>query len=198
MSGIYDFSLIQRELEKMTLKKIGSLMTMKQLFELTGKNLRIITYNDTKKKSIIIDHISHPDLPCMTALRMSCNIPLLFNKFKYLGDYYLDGFFGENFPLHIVEEGHYALGLCVKPSETKIYNDDDTVLNCINNIFSRTIFNVRDAEKYKDKTKYEIVEINIDEMGQINIIQDINTPGILDLFSCGYKNCETHLKPLTE
>ena len=38
-----------------------------------------------------LSYLNHPNMQCLIALRMSCNLPIIFSQFKYLNCYYLDG-----------------------------------------------------------------------------------------------------------
>jgi len=81
--GAVSFTHIETVLEKMTIDKIGKLMTMQELQNHFSKELYCITFNLTKGKQEIISAKTFPDLDCLKALRMSSNIPLVFEKFKY-------------------------------------------------------------------------------------------------------------------
>lgn len=187
-TGFYDFSRIQLEIEKMTVKKVGYLLTMEQLHKLYNKNLIIVTYNDTKQESVYIDFQSHPNLPVMTALRMSCNLPLVFDNFKYMGDYYIDGVFADNFPVNRAPVDTYTLGIDISTQTLPVCGDDMTLYNRVNNILSMSLFK-QDHEKYRYRDNTEILIIKIDN-NNTNIIETVRTPNILDLFSAGYRQCE--------
>ena len=89
--GATSFSYIHELLEKMTIDKIGHLITLKELYTKYGKKLSCITHNITFDKMEILNDETYPDMPCLIALRMSSNLPFIFERFKYLGSYYVDG-----------------------------------------------------------------------------------------------------------
>jgi predicted acylesterase/phospholipase RssA len=99
LDGALSYSPIQEILEKMTLDKIGKFLTLKTLRELTNKSLTCVTYNQTLKKVEYLNSDTHPDLPCLVALRMSANVPFLFEKFRYMNNCFIDGSIAEGFPI---------------------------------------------------------------------------------------------------
>ena len=126
--GATTFSHIHEQLEKMTIEKIGRLITLKELHTLFGKTLICITYNFTSDKEEILSHETYPDLPCLTALRMSSNLPFIFDSFKYMGSFYVDGGVINNFPINIGDErGDKILGLVLDISDNFSHNMDNTI-----------------------------------------------------------------------
>ena len=128
-NGIMCFTHIHEALEKLTIEKIGKLITLKMLKELYGKTLVCVTYNMTTCMTEYLGPDNYPDLPCITALRMSANVPLVFERFKYMGSFYVDGGITDNFPILKADEiGHRVLGLCLEiPEESFQDNPEDGV-----------------------------------------------------------------------
>jgi len=111
-SGAISFIHIQDCLEKMTLDKINRFVTLKELRDLYGKRLVCSTYNNTKQKMEYISPETHPDFPCLIALRLSSNVPLLFDRFSYMENEYVDGGISDNFPILEAEKiGKRVLGI---------------------------------------------------------------------------------------
>jgi predicted acylesterase/phospholipase RssA len=188
-SGFYDFAKIQSELEKMTIKKIGILLTMEDLYKQFNKKLVVVTYNDTLQKSVYIDHKSHPNLACITAIQMSCSIPLLFNDFKYMGNHYIDGGFANNFPIDIPDEEEYTLGIHTYAGAVHICGENLSLFQRMNNMLMM-LMNVKDSELGKNKRKNtEILNMKVN-ISENNAIVSMTTPYALELFSQGYKKCE--------
>ncbi len=111
-NGASSFTSLHEALEKMTLDKIGQHITLGKLREKFNKTLICVTYNMTTCQTEYLGPDNQPDLPCLTALRMSSNIPLVFDRFKYLDNFYVDGGISDNFPILKGEEmGTKILGL---------------------------------------------------------------------------------------
>lgn len=98
-TGALSFTYIHELLETLTINKIGKLLTLKKLKEDFGKTLICCTYNMTTCELEYLNPDSNPDLPCLTALRMSANLPFVFDRFKYTNSYYVDGGLGDTFPI---------------------------------------------------------------------------------------------------
>ena len=117
-SGASSFTNIQEQLELMTIEKIGRYITLGDLKEMYGKTFICATYNATKGHIEYLTPDTHPKLPCITAIRMSSNLPFIFDKFNYMGSHYLDGGLGDNFPIHYNDkEGEKILGINILPEE---------------------------------------------------------------------------------
>lgn len=97
--GIVRFHVVQDMLEKLTMAKMNTTMTLQQLHEKTGKKLYICTFNRTRRQTEYLSCDTHPDMPCFTALRLSSAVPFLFEPGYYNGDVYADGGVTENVPL---------------------------------------------------------------------------------------------------
>lgn len=98
-NGAMSYILINETLEKMTIDKIGKFITLQKLYQQYGKTLICTTYNSSKCQLEYLSYENYPDLPCLTALRMSSNIPMVFERFKYMNSYYIDGGVSDNFPI---------------------------------------------------------------------------------------------------
>jgi predicted acylesterase/phospholipase RssA len=112
--AVAGFHRIQEFLETQTVEKIGHYVTLSQLKEQTGKTLVCSTFNLSARRMEYLSPQTHPDLPCITALRMSCSLPLLFPLFAYNGSLYVDGGIVDDFPLSQIDEEYgAAMGICV-------------------------------------------------------------------------------------
>ena len=110
--GAVEFIHLQNFLEKLTLDKTEHLLTLEELYTKFGSKLICCTYNLTKQRIEYIDYENHPKLSCITALRMSSNIPLFFEKFWYNNFEYIDGGIADNFPISITDKsGNQILGI---------------------------------------------------------------------------------------
>ena len=110
--GATTFIVVQDILEKLTINKIGHFITLRDLYDQFGKKLICTTYNDTDSKTEYMSYENNPNLPCLTAIRMSCSIPEIFENFNYEGKQYIDGGIGDNFPIQLGEqEGDRVLGI---------------------------------------------------------------------------------------
>ena len=110
--GATSFDYINEQLEKMTIEKIGKLLTINELKNNYNKELYCVTYNITLDKQEIISYETYPDMQCLIGLRMSNNLPFIFDKFNYLDNFYIDGGVSNNFAIDIGEQkGNKVIGI---------------------------------------------------------------------------------------
>ena len=103
-TGAFDWRFMNEFLEDLTMQKIGKVITMKDIPILFNKHLTLVTYNLTQHKTETITHESHPELPCLIALRMTSNIPIIFSRFFYYNCEYIDGGFINHIPIDYIQQ----------------------------------------------------------------------------------------------
>lgn len=109
--GSMDFYILHDFLEKLTIEKIGHVLTLRQLYDEFGKILVCGAYNHTLRCSEYFDWRTQPDMPCLTAVRMSSNLPFLFYPYVYNGYMYFDGGILDNIPLCQIDRGDVCLAI---------------------------------------------------------------------------------------
>ena len=183
-NGVTRWNILHEFLEKLTINKIGYLPTLLKIHENFNKKLTICTFNNTQKKLEILDYETHPDLPCLIAIRMSCNLPLIFDRFKYMNSYYLDGGLIDNFPIHLVkDEKALGINLC---AENVVCNDDE--FRFLDYIYDIICIPMNENVKLKNQniTKAStIIDINIKDTKIFEF--NLTVKKQLDLFSMGYR-----------
>lgn len=207
--GATSFSFVSEMLERMTIDKIGYFPTFADIKHKLNKNLVFVTYNLTKNEPEYLSYETHPSLPCLVAIRMSCNVPLLFDHYKYENQYYVDGGITDNFPLHHAQKyGKDILGIHVK-QENMAFSPSDNFLQYIFKIINVPILQQK-KDKFKSihnsivsnnnnsssssntDTKYTIIDIN--DVLQENMFNfSVSNINKLNMFSAGYQQCKTQL-----
>lgn len=190
-TGIYDYSMITKHCEIMTLSKIGYIPTLKELYENLGKKLIVCTYNLTKHIREYISYDNYPNLSCLDAIRMSSNIPFIFNECIHNGDEYIDGGIIDNFPVVITEnESLNPIGIYLDDLENKNKDEDKDneskyykILKLINKMYN--IIMIPCKEK-KNNINIDVIHINVENLKIYNF--SITHTKKLELFSYGY-NC---------
>jgi predicted acylesterase/phospholipase RssA len=136
-SGATSFIHIHEQLEKMTIEKLGKLITLGDLYNDYGKEFYCITHNLTSDKLEILSHETYPDMPCLIALRMTANLPFIFDHFKYMGNFYVDGAMSNNFPINIGDEkGMKVLGLTIYNTNLNFSQNKDKMIEYIYQLLS--------------------------------------------------------------
>jgi NTE family protein len=188
-TGVSSFNYIQEQLEKMTIDKIGKLITLGDL-KSYGKTLSVVTYNITKGRVEYLTTDDTPEIPCIVALRMSSNIPLLFENFKYMDSYYVDGGIADNFPIDIAEkQGERILGIYLDYSSTNFINMEETnTISYILKLFNVVISRATHIRIEKSSKKCVFIRIDGKSPGtSVNFLNfNINAREKLDMFSGGY------------
>lgn len=123
-NGVCSFRPIYDALENMTINKVGKFLTLEQLRRQYGKTLICVTYDMTECRSVYMGPDNFPELPCIVALRMSANIPVVFDRFNYMKSFFIDGGVADNFAVAKAEEyGTKILGLYIELSDETLQDD---------------------------------------------------------------------------
>ena len=100
--------------------------TMKSLFDLTGKELHGVAFENTLNfELVVVNHETFPHLSVFDALRMVCSAPVVFDKVVIDGRWYLDAGLLVNFPLQALwklgfaQKNTLAIGLKYRQKTNK-------------------------------------------------------------------------------
>ncbi len=186
--GAISYHHINETLEILTIEKIGRLITLGELKTRYNKKLYCVTYNITLNKTEYISWETYPDMPCLVALRLSANIPFLFDKYKYMGSYYIDGGISDNFPIKFGEEiGKKVVGIFLEPGTT---SHDSVNTGMMEYIYKILQVPVNQLVEYKcsliDQGKSTVYKIrgNGRKIFDFNIKRDDK----IQMFSSGYRD----------
>ena len=189
--GAVSYIHIYEQMEKMTIEKIGYIPTFKDIKEKFNKDFIAITYNLTEDKLEYLSHDTYPNLPCLIAIRMSSNLPLVFENFKYGNSYYIDGGIANNFAIDIgVKKGKKILGIYNELSKYSITkNVEFNLMEYILKLFFIPTVEFRNLQiKLIDTNIYKIDIIKLYNDDNSNLFNfGIPIKGRLDLFSNGYQ-----------
>lgn len=127
--GAISYSNIHEQLESMTISKIGYLPTLLDLKNKYDKVLVCTTHNISDNLPEYLSYETHPDLPCLVALRMTSNLPLIFDNYQYGGNFYIDGAVSDNFPIDVGEKyGKRVFGITLNPdSDNSEFSTDPDI-----------------------------------------------------------------------
>ena len=189
--GASSFNYLGEHLEKMTISKIGYLPTMLDLYEKMGKSLICSTHNLTESRTEYLKYQTHPRLPCITALHMSSNIPLIFERYKYGTCLYVDGGISDNFPIQLVDKPeNKVLGILLSENKVLPVEGAETT-NGIEYLFYILRTAIRQSFEYKMAhltNACEIVSIPVTHRPFEFFKFDLPSSSKLDLFSQGYEH----------
>jgi predicted acylesterase/phospholipase RssA len=190
-SGATSYSHVNEQLEKMTIEKIGRLITLGELRSMFGKTLICITHNISDDKMEMLGPETYPNMPCLIALRMSSNLPFIFDHFKYMGNFYIDGGVSNTFPIDIGDKiGNKILGVVL--NDTKV-DFKENMENTIDYIYKLLHIPIRQSIKNKiNKASNKCTIIKIKKGKQLMCNFSLNTNDKLEMFSDGYTQMKTY------
>ena len=193
-SGAVSFNNIYEHLEKMTIEKIGYLPTFQDLKTNFEKTLICVTYNITDDKTEYISAENYPNLPCLIALKMSSNLPLIFENYKYGNSFYIDGGVSDNFAIDIGDSiGNKVLGILLSSQKENFNTQPD--MDILEFIYKIMFIPISQTTEYKIKnvsSKCKIIRLKSDKIKFFNF--NISSKKKLDLFSLGYEEMKNEIE----
>jgi len=116
--GLISNEPLKRKATNLLSVKYGFVPTLKQLYLWTALKFEAVTLNlDSVDGVEYLSYETEPDLPCVDAVMLSMNIPLLFYKLKYKDNIYVDGALGNPYPVDRYDCGeNKVLGLYIESS----------------------------------------------------------------------------------
>lgn len=196
-NGCVNYNVVNEALEKLTLDKIGKYLTLQGLKTCYNKSLVCVTYNMTTCVTEYLSYENYPDLPCLTALRMSANIPVVFDRFKYMDSYYIDGGITDNFAIKKAEEiGTKILGFYNNISRTFLKDEpsEGLVLYILKLLQIPMMQTMKEIVKQSGEQSL-LIELSTDSFEQCVNFGITNTTK-LDMFSEGYTIARGALKKI--
>jgi predicted acylesterase/phospholipase RssA len=185
--GAISFSTVAEMLERLTIEKIGRFITLGELHDKYKKLLICCTYNYSKQIVEFLDANSNPDLPCIVALRMSSNLPILFEPFLYDSSYYIDGGILCNFPLHKIDiEIDHVVAIKIKKNEKRESMDykGKNFINFVHDLIFIPSIAYEDLINKQYEQYCDIIELDLEKYSCLHFNASKNDR--LEIFSYGY------------
>lgn len=165
----------------------GVVPTLKQLYERTGVSLRVPVTNVSKMREERFDEVTKPNLSAMDAVKMSCNLPLIFQRVFYNGNYYVDGGLLNNFPLDYAKDAKKVLAVIVMGSDA----ESETDISFINYIYRLIVLPINTITDLRSqKTAGNVTLVKIVSHGAPILEFDMSGEKKMDLFMKGYHQAE--------
>jgi predicted acylesterase/phospholipase RssA len=184
--GLTEFKL-QQLFEKMTIDKIGRFITMAELKKSFNKTFICSVYNLTKKETEYFGPDTTPTMPCITAVMISCNLPFILEKYKYMNCYYIDGGISDNFPIQLVDNGEDSvLGINID-NTPKEDTELDKDFNIAEEFFELLFVPVRQISLNKIKDTSDKCYIFTVTVNASKLKFNPTKTDMMDFFSTGYQ-----------
>jgi len=148
--GIFDLKTIEKCFKPLfDAKDIPLDITLSDFYKRNGKELHFFSFELNEYKVEDISYLTYPDLTLMTAIYMSCCLPLLFQPLFLNDKVFIDGGVACNYPLnYCIESGKnsgeilgFKNGFDLENSDTRI-NEDSTLLDFLLKFLFKAIFSV--------------------------------------------------------
>lgn len=99
--SLVSFGKLKDQFEKLVSDKFGMIPTMKELYDLTGKEFTTVGSNISKDipEATYFNYNTFPDILCTEACLLSSSIPGVFKKYEYNGQFYVDGALTDPYPV---------------------------------------------------------------------------------------------------
>lgn len=158
---------------------LDTTITLKEFYNYSKIKICIMVYNVNKNQCVSLDYLSHPELPLLDAIYMSCSIPVVFQPLVYNGDYYLDGGIEDNYPVYKCFKGEGAkvetiLGIHVHNPEEDT-SSKDNIMNFGIYVIHQLIEKIQTKKQVKGVNEIIIPSNGFSVDDLIDTIQEKNT-----------------------
>jgi len=138
-------------------------ITLADFYRWNGVELHLFSFELNEYKVTDISYLTYPDLPVITAVQMSCCLPLLIQPVCLNGKIFIDGGVACNYPLnYCIESGKKVeeiLGLKNKygnNTENTSLDEESTLLDFLLNFLFKAIFSIS-ANYVQPKIENELI-----------------------------------------
>jgi predicted acylesterase/phospholipase RssA len=105
--GLFSSSIIEKCFKPLfNAKEIDLNITMQEFYDLTKIELHMFSFEINQFQICDISHLTHPSLKLMTAIHMTCSLPIIMEPVLIDNACYIDGGLSMNYPLnYCIESG---------------------------------------------------------------------------------------------
>uniref|UniRef100_A0A6C0EQW8 PNPLA domain-containing protein n=1 Tax=viral metagenome TaxID=1070528 RepID=A0A6C0EQW8_9ZZZZ len=161
--GIFDTKTIEKCFKPLlNAKDISLQITLKEFYDYSKIEMHFFTFEINKFSLIDISYLTHPELELLTAIQMTCGIPVLLTPVCIEDKCYIDGGMVCNYPLkYCVDSGKNVeeiLGIKnqYNNSNTNCVDSSSNMLDFIMCILFNTIFSLK-MNYIEPIIKYEVI-----------------------------------------
>ena len=175
-------------IENLLIKKLNKSPTFQELHHQTEKELIIFATNVSKSKLVDFNYKTHPEMNVIDAIKLSMNVPIIFEYEEFDQDVYVDGGVISNFPFEYFSNIKNENKLGISTSYNKCQKDFK-----VNNIFSYIyhILNICIKKSYSyDESSVISLECSLSNLFNFKMTQDLFETLIL----LGKNQTELYLK----
>jgi predicted acylesterase/phospholipase RssA len=185
--GLLSIDTFANKISKLIEKKIGSVPTLKQLYEKTGKTLTVSATNVSKMREDRLNYITHPDLSCVDAVKISCNLPVIFQRIKFNHDFVIDGFIN-NVPWDYITPETKTL--CIVTSSADVASSAESFLGYFMRIVMLPINQITSMKCDMAPKNVHVIRLSCESGHVISLSMAKGKKS--DMFHTGYENAMEH------
>jgi len=201
--GIFDIKIIEKCFKPLLdARDIPMDITLEEFYHLSKIELHLFSFEINAYKAIDISHLTHPNLQLMTAVQMTCGIPILVSPVCIDNQCFIDGGVICNYPLnYCIQSGKNEddiLGFKNKyDDDTSCVNSESNLLDFLLNFLFKAIFSLS-TTNIQPPVKYEVIcnanYVNINNLR--TALSNIETRK--DLFNNGIESATQFLSKLED
>jgi predicted acylesterase/phospholipase RssA len=181
-------------------KGIDIKITFKQLYDKTQKELVLTGYNVSTGMTECFDHLTHPNMEVLLAIRITMCIPMIFRPIIYNNQMYIDGSFVEPVPIRFCKRKKNSLIITLL-SSTLPSEDSDAVssitLQTYFDLLFKGVYSVLSQRCLRLKTKYPDNFLIIDLSNYIAIDYKMTTVTKAHLYQVGRSHAQKWVRSLS-
>jgi|694.fasta_scaffold126844_2 predicted acylesterase/phospholipase RssA len=160
--GIFDIKTVEKCFKPLLdAKDIPMDINLKDFYKISNIELHMFTFEINEYKIQDISYLTHPNLSLLTAIQMTCSLPILVSPVCIDDKCYIDGGMASNYPLNFcIESGKLPdeiLGFKNKYSEKKtIVNSESNILDFLLSFLFKAVFSFN-TEHIQQNIKNEVI-----------------------------------------
>jgi|LauGreSuBDMM15SN_2_FD.fasta_scaffold00334_9 predicted acylesterase/phospholipase RssA len=202
--GIFDIKTIEKCFKPLLdAKDISMDINLLEFYELTNIELHLFSFEINEYKAHDISYLTHPSLKLLTAIQMTCSLPILVTPVCLEDKCYIDGGVTCNYPLGVcIESGkdpNEIFGFKNKYNKNKnTVNSESNLLDFVLNFLFKAIFSLS-TDEIQPKITNEIVfdsdhlslEVLRNSLNSVEVRRELFNNGIevAKYFISNLKNC---------
>lgn len=194
--GLFDIKTIEKALKPLLdAKDIPMDINFKDFYELSKIELHLFSLEMNEYKITDFSYLTHPELPVIHAIYMSCSIPLYFSPIIENNKCYIDPGFICNYPLeNCIQSGKihdeiFGFKNVLVNQELNIHTES-TILDFIFNFVLKVLFKYHEYPNIKNEINYDKINNSDIEIWK-NTLYSIETRE--NLFKIGCESVVTFL-----
>lgn len=161
--GIFDLKTVEKCFKPLlNAKDLDLNITLKQFYEYSKIELHLFSFEINQFEIVDISYKTHPELSFLTAIQMTCAIPVLVTPVCIDNQCFIDGGLESNYPLKYClqtypkEEEILGIRNCYKEREVSVINAESTLLDFIMSFLFHLLFSINTTTK-QPKIPLEII-----------------------------------------